>query len=411
MLVTHRDLDDFVRNADLAGGPNSPTIEDYWRDFKYQPRVVIDTSLDPDGEAYFAAMMSLYEELANRAFKPEVTELTEGVDIARLTQLESPYAFASSSQRALHYARLATAHRLSPADGGRALDMGCGWGLSSEFLAQLGYSVTAVDINPSFLELVGNRARRLGLNITARHSTFEEFVDEPASYDLALFYECFHHAARPRDVLARIAGLLKPAGTLLLVGEPVQSTWWPAWGLRLDALSVYCIRKFGWFECGWSSQYLASAVSSAGFVPVVHQSPDPAIGTIVVGHMTQRLKGDLLQAVANPAEWWFEGPLLVSNRAGRRSSLRIPGNARKQIVCTVYNHGIEPLDVSIQLGSAFMKRRLAPGGLNAVTIDGASGDGPDVELAFECTSWSPQSVLRNGDLRQLGFHLESIQLG
>ncbi|MBU6296156.1 MAG: methyltransferase domain-containing protein, partial [Planctomycetes bacterium] len=43
--------------------------------------------------------------------------------------------------------------------GASILDMGCGWGLSSEAMAFSGASVTAVDINPQFVELIEKRAK------------------------------------------------------------------------------------------------------------------------------------------------------------------------------------------------------------------------------------------------------------
>lgn len=42
-------------------------------------------------------------------------------------------------------------------------------------------------------------------------------------------------------------------------------------GLRLDALSVYCIHKFGWFESGWSLGFLKRMIVDAGFWPVVFE--------------------------------------------------------------------------------------------------------------------------------------------
>ena len=408
MLVTPSQLDDFVAKADAAGGPGHPDTETYWRDFKYEPGVKLDPRLEPDSVAYRATMMQVYEEIANRKFEPRITEFTE-VDVERLIPLESPYSYASSSHRVLHYLRLSTACHLGAVNGGRALDMGCGWGLSSEFLAQIGYDVTAVDINPRFVDLVNGRAKRLGLSIQAWQSVFEEFAGEPASFDVALFYECLHHAVQPRVVLELISSLLKPGGVLLLAGEPIQDIWWPHWGLRLDALSVYCIRKFGWFESGWSAAYLCRAVADAGMVPVLHTQLDSTIGPVLVAHKTQSLDIRLLRAMANSTDWWVEGAMLVSNRAGSRSRLRLHGSPPGRITLKLNYYGIEPLDITIRAHGVVRRHQLVTG-TNVLSMTPGQARQYQWDIVFGCDSWCPQDVLSNGDTRLLGFHLERLDL-
>ncbi len=404
--VTSRDLDNFVAKVDSEGGPDSPYISSITPTFQYVPTVRIDQDQDPDGESYMRSMMALYEELANRKFEPEHTEMTS-LDVENLIPRESPYAGTPVRSRALHYQRLSTALRQSGAGDGRALDMGCGWGLSSEFLAQLGYSVTAIDINPLFVNLVERRARRLGLDISVHQGTFDAFQVDAQSYDAALFYECFHHASRPRETLAKIAAALKPGGKLLLVGEPIQSLWWKHWGLRLDPLSIYCIRKFGWFESGWSSEYLSRIVSDAGLVPEMHVHPDPAVGQILIGHKTNRLERELLHSAAVPGDWWIEGAFLVSNQAGRTSRLRLPGRSHSHVTLRLHNHSAAPLDVEAKAAGAVSKHRLVQGA-NEIRIP--FGTEPQAELELSCNGWCPNDVLSNGDQRILGFHLEAVDL-
>jgi 2-polyprenyl-3-methyl-5-hydroxy-6-metoxy-1,4-benzoquinol methylase len=409
MLVTQSQLDAFVAKADALGGPGNPDTEAYWRDFQYEPTVRLDPpGLDPDSDAYQDTMMRLYEELANRRFEPRVTEFTD-VDVERLIPLESPYAHDSARNRVLHYLRLSTVYHLGAVNGGRALDMGCGWGLSSEFLAQLGHAVTAVDINPRFVDLVNGRAQRLGLNIKAWQSGFEDFAGEPGSYDVALFYECLHHAANLPVVLDLVAALLKPGGALLLAGEPIQHNWWTHWGLRLDALSVYCIRKFGWFESGWSADYLCRAIADAGMVPVLYTHPDPAVGISVVARKTQSLDISVLRGLAEPADWWPEGGYLVSNRSGNHSRLRLYGSPPKRITMKLNYFGTGTLDISIDAHGVVRRHKLVPG-VNVMSMAPGQARQFQWELKFSCEGWCPQDALRNGDMRRLGFHLEHLDL-
>lgn len=67
--------------------------------------------------------------------------------------------------------------------------MGAGWGLSSELAAYIGLTVSAIDINPLFVELIRTRAARSGLPIEAAASSFDAYEPQKA-YDGILFYEC-----------------------------------------------------------------------------------------------------------------------------------------------------------------------------------------------------------------------------
>ena len=161
-----------------------------------------------------------------------------------------------------------------PPAGARVLDLGCGWGLSTEMIGFTGAEVTAVDINPKFAELVDLRAMRQGRAVEVVCSNFDDLSLSGGRYDLVLFYECLHHAVKPWETLAHVADLVAPQGRIVLAGEPINAVWWRNWGLRLDALSVYCIRKFGWFESGWSEAFLHRMFSDLGWTLTLA----PAIG-------------------------------------------------------------------------------------------------------------------------------------
>jgi hypothetical protein len=79
-----------------------------------------------------------------------------------------------------------------------------------------------------------------------------------------LFYESFHHAFYFDELLTRLHDRLKPGGRVVLCGEPVVSDLTDGipypWGPRLDALSVFCMRRFGWSlrrsrSKGWVSTF------------------------------------------------------------------------------------------------------------------------------------------------------------
>src|SRR5262249_44345425 len=69
---------------------------------------------------------------------------------------------------------------------GRALDVACGAGRHSIWLAERGWRVTAVDSSQVAIELLQQRASAAGLTMDCRIANLErhEFTIEPGAYDL-----------------------------------------------------------------------------------------------------------------------------------------------------------------------------------------------------------------------------------
>ena len=280
------DLDDYVVRIDSLGGLGTPGADALTARTGYIPGVVVDTNLDPFSAEYFAQQLALYSEVAGRPLDQLTNEHTP-FDIERHVTAINAYDHWVPGLLAEHWLRLGTALRLAaPSRGNWLLDLGCGWGLSSEFMAQSGLNVLAMDVNPSFVELVNRRAARLGLNIQASVGEFET-CGPPHPVDIILFYECLHHAPRPWFVLARMATALTrhPGAQFLLAGEPIQSHWWPHWGMRLDAGSIYVMRKYGWFESGWSLPFILRCLAAAGVEPRI-ASTDGLGDVIAAGNIT-----------------------------------------------------------------------------------------------------------------------------
>jgi SAM-dependent methyltransferase len=101
---------------------------------------------------------------------------------------------------------------------GRALDIGCGAGTDSVYLAQRGWAVTALDFIPKALEFTAARAREAGVAVTPVQADITTWqADEP--YDLVLDHGLLHnldplrHAAYRQTVLQALAG----AGDFILL--------------------------------------------------------------------------------------------------------------------------------------------------------------------------------------------------
>jgi SAM-dependent methyltransferase len=107
---------------------------------------------------------------------------------------------------------------------GRALDVGCGEGGDSRWLAGRGWQVTAIDFAGVALERAAARAAELGLAAAITHGQLDITTADPdgGPFDL-VSAQYFHLPPEPRRrVFTRLAGLVAPGGVLLVVGHDVS---------------------------------------------------------------------------------------------------------------------------------------------------------------------------------------------
>ena len=93
---------------------------------------------------------------------------------------------------------------------GRALDLACGNGRNALYLAELGFTVDAVDIAPAALKLAQDAARERGLAIHPILADLDEYPLPADTYDLITtsFY-------MNRNLIPRVKDALKPGGFVL----------------------------------------------------------------------------------------------------------------------------------------------------------------------------------------------------
>lgn len=108
---------------------------------------------------------------------------------------------------------------LAGCSGGRVLDLACGPGRHAIELAARGFAVTGVDRSAFLLAHARARAAAQGLTIEWVHADMRD-VELPGGFDLALsLFTSFGFFADDADnqrVLAQVAGMLRPGGTLVL---------------------------------------------------------------------------------------------------------------------------------------------------------------------------------------------------
>lgn len=410
MIVTAQTLDQFISDSDALGGPGHPGCEQAWLNFRYEPTYRVNENLDPFSEAYVEEQLRLYQEITGHSYSVLSDEKTV-LDVGIHVQAANPYNHPDPSMLAMHLQRLSRAFRYAKARKEETLlDLGCGWGLSSELAAYLGLNVQAIDVNADFVRLVNERAVAGNRTIVAQHSTFEDFtLSAPA--DLALFYECFHHAVRPWVVLDHVVNNLTVGGRLMLAGEPINTIWWQNWGLRLDALSVYCIRKFGWFESGWSMPFLERLLCRSGLIPRVHHDTDPEIGPVVIGTKfdpDQPVAGDAAVGLFDPldsARMLPDNGYLILTGAGS-ATLRMPTGKRAARLDLV-NFRAKPIRAKIKSrGATIFDGHVSPGSHQVIVP--VSPDALGAPIEFDIERWVPAKEIGNGDTRTLGLHIREI---
>ena len=97
---------------------------------------------------------------------------------------------------------------------GRALDLACGPGRNSLYLAGQGWRVTAVDGSPLAIEILRERARERDLGIEARVADLEqgEFEIEPSAFDLIC--DCYY---LQRSLIPKMQLGVRPGGIIIAI--------------------------------------------------------------------------------------------------------------------------------------------------------------------------------------------------
>jgi 2-polyprenyl-3-methyl-5-hydroxy-6-metoxy-1,4-benzoquinol methylase len=102
--------------------------------------------------------------------------------------------------------------------GQRVLDVGCGLGTNTAWLAQNGLDVTAIDLSGVAVAQLRRRLRKKGLHAKVFRADLLKGLNEPA-FDVVFDRATLHSFAEPaqREAFAReLAKLVRPGGLLLL---------------------------------------------------------------------------------------------------------------------------------------------------------------------------------------------------
>lgn len=143
-----------------------------------------------------------------------------------------------------------TCERAEIENGMRILDLGCGWGSLSLWLAEHypQAQITSVSNSGTQREFIQHRCRALGLdNVTTVTADIRDF-DPSERFDRVVSVEMFEHVRNYQRLLRRIAGWLEPDGRLFV--------------------HVFCHHEMAYrFETEGTSNWMGRHFFSGGLMP------------------------------------------------------------------------------------------------------------------------------------------------
>lgn len=152
--------------------------------------------------------------------------------------------------------------------GGHILDIGCGPGWTTLFLAQAGYRAVGVDISERMIEIARERCTRDHLAVEFTVGDMENLDLGRDDFDGVLFFDSLHHCPQYGAALKRAHAHLRPGGCLLLL----ETTWLH----RYSPHARQFAQEFGVTELGFTRRELRKALREAGFGDVsFYHDPGP----------------------------------------------------------------------------------------------------------------------------------------
>jgi SAM-dependent methyltransferase len=152
----------------------------------------------------------------------------------------------------------------------QVLDVGCGPGWLSEYLARCGYWVTGVDISEDMVEIARERAAAIpgpvgeGVQVQAEfHSMPVRELPWENRFDAAVLYDTMHHFDDEVETLRVILRALAPGGRIY-IREGIR----PVPGSDDERNLVAEMEQYGTLESPFDPEYLRWSVEEAGFVDV-----------------------------------------------------------------------------------------------------------------------------------------------
>lgn len=101
--------------------------------------------------------------------------------------------------------------------GKNVLDVGCGGGILSESMAQLGAQVTGIDMGDAPLAVAKLHLKESGARVDYRRVSVEDLARErPGAFDVVTCLEMLEHVPDPASVVKALGQLVRPGGQVFI---------------------------------------------------------------------------------------------------------------------------------------------------------------------------------------------------
>ena len=231
------------------------------------PTIFGEIPADPFSAEFRTFQLGIYEQLAGEEYSTTNEETVFDFE----HELLWPYPYGTKSAKTvglnlMGYGWIIRKMDLPPES--RILEIGSGYGTLTVHLASMGYQVTCLDINESFLSFIKTRTSRFPQQVKTICGDMAT-VKIDGTFDAIIFNASLHHSLEHRSVIKRLNSVLSSDGIIAFISEPVvteSSKYVPyPWGIRLDGLSVWSIYKWGWLELGFQESYFIDFLNDAGW--------------------------------------------------------------------------------------------------------------------------------------------------
>lgn len=207
---------------------------------------------------------------AHRAYVSKLPEFSQGYLV---TKPFCPPPFVEMQETFRSFCSLVDSVHLELRS--QVLDVGCGPGWLSEYLARCGAWVVGTDIAPAMLALAERRLGLLPRGIPGQPDPLAEFIavktlDIPwkRRFDLIVIFASLHHFDREVETLSVLREALAPGGSLY-VHEAVR----PPRGSPYEKTYLTEMAERGTYESPFSPRYLRRCFEDAGFTDVRRLAP------------------------------------------------------------------------------------------------------------------------------------------
>lgn len=140
----------------------------------------------------------------------------DAAELEKFSQLAHRWWDPTSEFRPLHEInplRLNWINTITPLEGKKVLDIGCGGGILSESMAKLGANVTGIDLSEKALGVAKLHLYESQAQVSYYKIAAEDFAQQnPAQFDVVTCMELLEHVPNPACTIAACAQLVKPGG-------------------------------------------------------------------------------------------------------------------------------------------------------------------------------------------------------